>query len=406
MQEKLPYLILAGGQGTRMRPLTDTTPKPLLSIFGKPLIAHTIDQARPYIDRVIIVVGYRHELFQEVLGTEYRGIPITYLHQESQDGTAHALQCAADLNLEQFYCSYGDDWYHEDCFAALASHSTGVVTVESDDWQRFAVVVADQDRQLTDFQEKPEHFVSNLVNTGLYRFSREIFAQYQKISPSSRGENEIPDMIMAHTQTTPYHVVTVSSDCWHPIGYPWNLLTFAENHQSLISSNTTHLDLPHVSIDGTVQIEEGAIIKPGTVIEGTVFIGSGTVIGPHAYLRGTTSIGRNCKIGASVEIKNSIIGDQTQIPHLSYVGDSVLGQGINVGAGSIIANLRHDHQPVKMKVQEKLTDTGRAKFGTVIGDNAQLGISTKVYPGRTIGSGGRTVPGQIVTKDIESTNQT
>jgi bifunctional UDP-N-acetylglucosamine pyrophosphorylase/glucosamine-1-phosphate N-acetyltransferase len=135
-------------------------------------------------------------------------------------------------------------------------------------------------------------------------------------------------------------------------------------------------------------------------IEGHVVIGENCKVGPNCYIRGATSIGDGCHIGQAVEIKNSLILSNTSIGHLSYVGDSVVGKKVNFGAGTITSNFRHDGANHRSMVDGQLIDTGRRKFGTIIGDHVHTGIHTSIYPGRKIGTHGSTRPGDIVQYDL------
>ena len=141
---------------------------------------------------------------------------------------------------------------------------------------------------------------------------------------------------------------------------------------------------------------------PGVVIEGDVIIGEDCKIGPNCYLRGATSIGDRCHVGQAVEIKNSILMDGTNVGHLSYVGDSILGRRVNLGAGTLTSNLRHDGRNHRTLVAGELVDTGRRKFGTVVGDGVHTGIHTSIYPGRKLATGATTRPGDIVRNDLLS----
>ena len=132
---------------------------------------------------------------------------------------------------------------------------------------------------------------------------------------------------------------------------------------------------------------------------GTVVIGAGCKIGPNCYLRGSTAIGDGCHIGQAVEIKNSLIGHGSSVGHLSYVGDSVIGEKVNFGAGTITSNLRHDGGNHRSLVAGELVDTGRRKFGTVVGDDVHTGIHTAIYPGRKLGPGTTTLPNETVQVD-------
>lgn len=188
------------------------------------------------------------------------------------------------------------------------------------------------------------------------------------------------------------------------IRHPWDLLRANEQFvsaltESSLSHGTVH---PSAVIEGIVHLGVGARILPGVYIEGNVIIGAHTKIGPNCYLRGSTSIGEGCHIGQSVEIKNCLILSKTNVGHLSYVGDSILGETVNFGAGTTVSNLRHDGKTHRSMVDNALIDTGRRKFGTVIGDGVHTGINTSIYPGRKLWPGTSTRPGEIVQKDLTS----
>ena len=155
------------------------------------------------------------------------------------------------------------------------------------------------------------------------------------------------------------------------------------------------------NIEGHIRVGPGTRVLPGVFVEGNVVIGADCKIGPNCYLRGNTSIGDKCHLGNAVEVKNSIIMSNTSIGHLSYCGDSVVGEGVNFGAGTITANFRHDGRDMRSRVCGKPVPTGRRKFGTIIGDNAHLGIHTSIYPGRKIWPNRTTLPGEIVAQDLE-----
>jgi bifunctional UDP-N-acetylglucosamine pyrophosphorylase/glucosamine-1-phosphate N-acetyltransferase len=151
-----------------------------------------------------------------------------------------------------------------------------------------------------------------------------------------------------------------------------------------------------VTIKGHIVLEEGAILKSGTYIEGNVYIGKWSVIGPNTYLRGNTVIGEKCKIGNAVEVKNSSIGDHTNIAHLSYIWDSVLWNHINIWWGMITANLRHDKWNIRVMIKDKLVDTGLRKLWAIVGDHTKTWANTMIYPGRVLQNGSFTLPWEIV----------
>lgn len=190
-------------------------------------------------------------------------------------------------------------------------------------------------------------------------------------------------------------------DFWIDIGKPWHVI---EANRLALERIETRIDGEienNVIIKGKVVIEKGAVVKSGTYIEGPVYIGKNSVIGPHSYLREGTVMGSGTKAGASVEIKGSVIMEGTKVPHLSYVGDSVICEDVNLGAGTLIANLRFDENDVKMSIKGKMETSGRKKLGTIIGGHARTGINVTILPGVKIGSYARIYPGAIVNRDVQ-----
>lgn len=186
------------------------------------------------------------------------------------------------------------------------------------------------------------------------------------------------------------------------IRHPWDLLRANEQALAALTDNHVAGDIhPSAVIEGVIHLGPGSRILPGVFIEGTVVIGAGCRIGPNCHLRGSTSLGDGCHIGQAVEIKNCLILAHTRVGHLSYVGDSVLGERVNFGAGTITSNFRHDRQTHRSAVNGVLLDTGRLKFGAIVGDGVHTGIHTAIYPGRKLWPATTTRPGEIVQRDLQ-----
>jgi bifunctional UDP-N-acetylglucosamine pyrophosphorylase/glucosamine-1-phosphate N-acetyltransferase len=188
------------------------------------------------------------------------------------------------------------------------------------------------------------------------------------------------------------------------IRYPWDLLRVNEQLLASLTASRIEGDIhPAAHIEGLLLLGPRSHILPGVYIEGHVTIGADCKIGPNCYLRGATSIGDHCHIGQAVEVKNSIVMAHTHIAHLSYCGDSILGEAVNFGAGTISANFRHDGNHHRSSVGGVLVDTGLRKLGTIVGDGVHTGIHTSIYPGRKIWPGLTTRPGAVVQKDLTVT---
>jgi bifunctional UDP-N-acetylglucosamine pyrophosphorylase/glucosamine-1-phosphate N-acetyltransferase len=155
-----------------------------------------------------------------------------------------------------------------------------------------------------------------------------------------------------------------------------------------------------VVINGTIIVGKGTVIRSGTYIEGPVVIGVDSKIGPNCYIRPYTTIGNHCHVGNACEVKNSIVMDHSNVPHLNYVGDSVIGQNCNLGAGTTVANLRLDKKNVTVVLNGKNIDTKRKKLGAIIGDNVQTGINATINIGSMIGNDVYIGPGGFVKKEV------
>lgn len=151
---------------------------------------------------------------------------------------------------------------------------------------------------------------------------------------------------------------------------------------------------PDIRVYGPrIAIGKGTRIHPGAVIEGPVRIGCDVEVRPGAFIRGGCWIGDGCVVGSNTEVKRSILLDSARAPHLNYVGDSILGVDVNLGAGSILSNFRHDGEPIEISTDEGRVPTGLHKLGAILGDGVQVGCNCVLHPGVVVGSGTRVYPG-------------
>ncbi len=197
----------------------------------------------------------------------------------------------------------------------------------------------------------------------------------------------------------PANIVT-SAGCF-PVNYPWDLLRMNEEVLALMDESSILGEVsPLATLQGVVRIAQGARILPGTVIEGPALIGPNTQVGPNAYIRGATSIGANCFIGNGAEVKNSIIYNNTTVSRQCYVGDSILGSHVILGAGTCTENHRHDGRNHVAVVAGTPIETGRQKLGVIAGDGVRTGVNTSIDPAIRIGIARTTIPGSYVAEDL------
>ncbi len=391
-------VIMAAGKSTRTWPLTLTKPKPLLKVMNKEIIKHNLDALQGLVSEVIIIVGFKKEMIIEEIGHKYGKLKIRYAEQKTLLGTGHALKYVENLIRNKFIVIGGDDIFSRKDIKACLRHKYAVLGCKVEDPGRFGVFVV-KGKEVKKIVEKPKKFISDIANTGLYVFDKSVFEF--KLRKSQRGEYEIVDYINALIKKERVICEKVKEH-WLSVGYPWDLIEANSVLVSKIKNDIKGKVEKNVTVKGKLKAGKGTEILSGTYIKGNVIIGENCLIGPNCYLRGNTSIGNGCHIGQAVEIKNSVIMDNAKVPHLSYIGDSVIGENSNLGAGTITANLKHDNKNVRSVVKGKIVDTGRRKFGTIIADDVHTGINTTIYPGRKIWPGTGTLPREIIDKDKKS----
>ena len=186
-----------------------------------------------------------------------------------------------------------------------------------------------------------------------------------------------------------------------PIIYPWDLLRMNEEVLALMDETSILGEVsPLATLSGVVRIGAGSRILPGTVIEGPVLIGPNSQIGPNAYIRGATSIGANCFVGNGAEVKNSIVYNNSVVARQCYLGDSIIGSHVTLGAGTCTENHRHDGRHHVSMVAGNEVNTGRLKLGAIIGDGVKTGVNTSIEACVKIGVARTTKPGTYISEDL------
>ncbi|PSP65248.1 glucose-1-phosphate thymidylyltransferase [Halobacteriales archaeon QH_8_67_36] len=389
-------VVLAAGEGTRMRPLTENTPKPMLPVADRPLVAHTADTAiEAGAEELIFVVGYEADAVRKFFGDSYGGVPIEFAIQEEQLGTADAVDAASEYLDGPFAVLNGDNLYDEASLSELFDAAPSIAAYSVPDPSNYGVLSTAGDR-VTAIVEKPADPPTGLANAGAYVFPAEA-RDWLDVEMSERGEREITDVVMQVIEAS--DVTAVEVDRWLDVGRPWELLEANEWKVGELERRVDGEVKGDADLRGDVVVEAGATIEPGVVIEGPALVRSGASVGPNAYVRGVTVLGEDTHVGHGVEVKNSVVMADSNVPHVSYVGDSVLGTNVNLGASTQVANLRHDGEPVKITVKGDRVSTGRRKFGVVAGDGVRTAINTSLNAGVVLSAGATTKPGESVTRD-------
>jgi UDP-N-acetylglucosamine diphosphorylase/glucosamine-1-phosphate N-acetyltransferase len=404
-------VLLAAGAGERLQPITATRPKHLIKVAGKPILQYCLEAVKQAgIDEAIIVTHYMGESIRSYFGDgEKLGLKLSYVDQPQILGTGNAAGIAEPYLDGDFALIYGDLLFGLDAVKAVMSKFRngktaavmGVVPVDRP--ENYGIIEKDGEGAVRRIVEKPASgkAPSNLANAGVYAFSKEVFDKIRKTKASVRGEWELTDAITMFCEEGKCVVAAeLSKDDWFDVGRPWDLLDANVWALKRMDHKVLGTVEEGAHLVGPVTVAESARIRSGAYIEGPVFIDEEADVGPNCFIRSGTSLGRKVRVGNAVEIKNSILMDCTHVGHLSYVGDSILCEKCNLGAGTITANLRFDNGKIKMVIKDKVVDTGRRKLGAILGDNVKTGIKSLFMPGVKVGANTWVGANFIVERDL------
>ncbi len=427
-------VVMAAGQGTRMR---SNLVKVLHPLNGLPMAGHVLELCRRLgAKRTLVIVGHQAERVREALA-EY---PVEFILQAEQRGTAHAI-----LQTEEALRGYpgdvlvlsGDVPLLQDALVEklMATHRSAgadatIVTTLLDDPAGYGRILRDRGRGFRAIVEEVEATPAQRrireINSGLYCFrAPRLFAALRDVKPSAlKGEFYLTDVLAILKRRGGRVAILEAEDSREVLG----INTRAELAEAsgvlrrrmvdrLMAEGVTCLDpatvhvsvrawvgrdttlYPHVQIEGATRIGEGCTIHAGsrirdsrlgdrvTVLDGCVIqeseIAEACTLGPYAHLRPLSCLQRKVKVGNFVEVKKSVIGAGSKVPHLTYVGDTVIGERVNVGAGTIICNY-----------------DGYAKHQTVIEDGAFIGSNTSLVAPVRVGRGAVVAAGSTITDDV------
>lgn len=210
-------VILCAGKGVRMKPLTDTCPKPLIRVQGKPILEHIVSALPSEIDEIVLIVGYLKEQIMDMCGDEYLGKKVVYRAQDNfAGGTGDALRCAEDVLHGKFMFMYGDDIHGSATLKRAIQEDHAILSTHSATPEKYGVLVPNPDGTLKEILEKPEHPPSDLINIGGFVINTSIFTYDTPVS--TVGELYVTDMLSAYAKDNPVKIL--EQDLWLPIGYP------------------------------------------------------------------------------------------------------------------------------------------------------------------------------------------
>ena len=388
-------IILAAWRGTRMRPLTNTTPKPLIPILGKPILEHNLEHIYWSVDEIIIVIKYLWEQIKDYFWDNFKWTKITYFEQWEDKWTWWAIK-GIHFSWDFLLLNWDSIFEWTDLKSLIELNWYGCLTREIEDPSQYGVFKKDNHWKALQIIEKPETFIWNTTNVWAYKFNDTLFNINDTIPLSPRWEYEITDSINWFCKQEDFQLIDMKwafIDVWAP----WDILE--ANSFFLNKLETSQIDWEveaWVTIKWNIILEKWAILKSGTYIEWNCYIWKNSKIGPNCYIRWESVIWSNCHIWNAVEVKNSSFWDSSNAGHLTYIGDSIVWNNVNFWAWFVSANLRHDWKNMRCMINGKLLDTWRRKLWVIVWDNAKIGIKSMAYPARVIDTDSMLLPWTII----------
>lgn len=373
-------VILAAGEGQRLRPFTANRPKVMMKIAGKPILHHVVEALRKNgFEDIVIICGYKKEQIYDYFDArEDLAAGIRYIEQDKQLGTAHALNCAKDILNEKFLVLPGDNLITEETIQEISCGGDWIMLVSKQDNPLKSIVV-DMEKGFVKAPAKYEGLKDDptketgiqFVNTGIFCFDKRIFNY-------TSSELDIPDALNSAIKDGVKIKTVLTEKPWFDMVYSWDILRI----NSLVQVNTkdgiSGVLGENVVISGKVSIGEGTCIHPNCYIKGPAMIGEGCEIGPNTCIMPSTSIGDNTTVGAFTEIDNCVIGSDVLIGSGTYMQDSVVDDGCRIDKKCFLCS---DEVEVRINGSKYL-----GRVGTMMGANCVLGCGVSAEAGTLVGN--------------------
>jgi UDP-N-acetylglucosamine diphosphorylase/glucosamine-1-phosphate N-acetyltransferase len=379
-------IVLAGGEGQRLKPFTSLRPKVMLPIANKPILQYVIEAlAQAGLRSIILVVGYRREEIQDYFGSGKNfDVAIDYVVQETQIGTADALKQAKEVAASRFLVLPGDNIIEADTILPLINASDNAIMVKyRENVSQYGAVMVKKGK-VTHIVEKPEVAVSYLVNTGIYTLDQEIFSYMEQ-------ENDLPQVIQTMVEQGHSFNALETKFTWLDAVYPVDILRLNEAMVTKVTASTSGIIDGGVTIKGKVSIGTGTKVRSNSYLAGSMVIGKNCDIGPTVCIFPATSIGNNVTISPFSQIKNSVIGNDVVIGSNCNIKDSIIAPGCVIGDGFIVRSQETTVSEEKEHI---------ARLGVLLGDFCELEDNIVVNSGISLGVKTRVRSMKVINENI------
>ncbi|KTG08959.1 nucleotidyl transferase [Haloprofundus marisrubri] len=407
-------VVLAAGEGRRLRPLTRNRPKPMLPAATRPIIEHVFDALLSAgVTDLHVVVGYKRQRVQNHFGPTYDGVSVTYHVQEKPLGSGHALLQAADGVGEEFLVVNGDQVVDPQLVQNVVDAHDGrsgdeqdetaatLCVVESERASRYGSVRLDGDR-VVELVEQPLEGHYRLVNAGVYAFTDAIFETIRE-TPTVDGTTPLPDAIARLVESDTSVRGVQSEGYWTDATYPWDLLAatrrlladgtnvFRSSNQRINGHQTeTRTDAGVRRRRNGVWVAPGARVHENATLQAPVVVAADCEIGPGAVVGPNVAVGQNATVGPNAVVVDSIVDEDTRIGANSTVVDCVTGQAVWLGPSCVVTG-----GPADVRVDTQIHEGKR--LGAVVGDRVHAEGDVSFAPGTLVGSNATLRTGTVVS---------
>ena len=389
-------VILAAGEGKRLRPYTETIPKVMLPVANKPVLEYVVDAVKKSgITEIIIVVGYKKEVIMEYF-KNYKNAKITYVTQDKQLGTAHALLQAKNHIKGPFIVLSGDNIIDQKSILKLIKDESkySMLIKEHSHPSKYGVVFVEKGK-LKEIVEKPKEELGKFISTGIYKLPKSIFNKIKELA--SQGVYDLSSVIQSIVAKGE-NINTIIADSWMDIVYPWDIILLNETMIHSAPSSVSGVIEKGVTIKGDVSVGKDTTIYSGCYIVGPVIIGKDCEIGPNACIFPSTTIGNNSVVHPFSQVRNSVIMNDVHIGSNSFIKNSI------VGRGSIIEN-NFSSVDGKSTVEIEGEFKKLEKIGAMIGEDCNIGSNVVVEPGKIIGRKCKIAPMKRIIDSVPSNSK-
>jgi UDP-N-acetylglucosamine diphosphorylase/glucosamine-1-phosphate N-acetyltransferase len=384
-------VVLAAGEGNRLRPLTHNRPKPMLPAANRPVLEYVFDALIDTgIEEIAVVIGYKRDRVQEHFGPTYRDVSLQYVTQEKQMGSGHALLCAQSAVDEPFLVVNGDRVLESglvaDVVAEFETYPDAAATLgvlEHRDARQYGAVDLHEGR-IEKIVEKPDSDEYRLINAGVYAFRTAIFDAIEA-TERREGELRLTDTLARLIDEEDVRGVRVDGLSPHAT-YPWDLLTVT---REILARGRVDEPMREqgVWVDDSALVHDAATLQAPVVVGPDCEVGPGTVVGPDVAL------GRNVTVEANATVERTVLDTDTRIGAGSVVLDCVTGQDATLGAGNIVPG-----GPADVRIGTRVFE--ERQLGAVIADRVRAGGAVTLAPGTLVGPGARLHTGVRVRGEI------